>query len=299
MGIVLELIVFAWLTWAEKRYGWGHRSSSSSSSSSSCCQGGAATKTATRVAGTRASRAKTLFTSSILLRTFVFLLAAVVFTDLMSGLLHICLDNPLFNTWPVIGDAAVGFQHHHHDPGGVTRGPLWKFLREHHVGVLLVLIPGLVPATAATGASREACRGLRLFLAAFAVLSSLMMWSHRWSHTRPTEVPRAVAALQRAGILMDARHHSLHHVAYEINFSIFTGWVNPALNLLVKHVLPASSRLWIGALVGTAVAPSVFVHRGAGPAAAAGLGSLCSRMHRLRRRNNKTAQQSSYVFKTA
>ena len=46
----------------------------------------------------------------------------MAYMDVTSGLLHIVLDNPLFNTWPAIGPSAIAFQNHHKDPTGITRG---------------------------------------------------------------------------------------------------------------------------------------------------------------------------------
>jgi hypothetical protein len=48
--------------------------------------------------------------------------AAALYTDWMSGALHVVLDNPILNTWPVIGPEARAFQSHHFDPTGVARG---------------------------------------------------------------------------------------------------------------------------------------------------------------------------------
>jgi hypothetical protein len=58
----------------------------------------------------------------------LFLLAAL-YTDWMSGLLHVVLDNALLNTWPIIGPEARAFQSHHFDPTGVARGPILDMVR--------------------------------------------------------------------------------------------------------------------------------------------------------------------------
>ena len=49
---------------------------------------------------------------------------------------------------------------------------------------------------------------------------------------------------------MTQRHHSLHHVGYKINFSIFTGWSNPSLNSIFRTgLLPSVHVAWIVVLV--------------------------------------------------
>jgi len=178
------------------------------------------------------------------------LFASVIYVEVLSGCLHIVLDNPLFNDWPLIGPAAVGFQHHHHDPAGITRGSYFNFLREHYVGMAVVGMTGFLYPRSGKGANT-----LYLFLAEAILLSSLMMASHRWSHTPPTRLPYGVATLQNVGLLMTQRHHSLHHVGYKINFAIFNGWANPMLNFVTSDVLDSTSKVWVYILLVWASVP--------------------------------------------
>lgn len=180
----------------------------------------------------------------------ILFVCAVLYTDLISGLLHIVLDNPLFNEWPGIGQAAISFQHHHHDPAGVTRGRYFDFCREHHVGLaLLVALCFLFPRNARGSAT------LYAFFFYIVPLTSLMMASHRWSHTPPPRLPYGVAFLQRWGVLMTQRHHSLHHVGYKINFAIFTGWSNALLNYVTANWLAATKEAWVWILAGWCLLP--------------------------------------------
>ena len=64
----------------------------------------------------------------------LFLLAGI-YTDWMSGLLHVVLDNALLNTWPIIGPEARAFQSHHFDPTGVARGPILDMVRGNNSSV--------------------------------------------------------------------------------------------------------------------------------------------------------------------
>ena len=245
------------------------------------------------------------------------LLVVVVYVDVLSGLLHIVLDNPAFTTAPVIGPGAVGFQRHHHHPAGITIHSLLNFVQarlfpnqrprlraptepqpspgrltrsqarnstaprtqkqhhhrpeppthphtptattpqEHLPGMCGLLISGLVPARWSAGANTNL---LRVFLVEVLVLSCFMMAAHRWSHTQKEALSPLIVELQERGLLISHLQHSLHHVDYDCNFAIFTGWCNPALNQITAHVLHVKSRLWLGALVAWGATPLIVAH---------------------------------------
>merc|ERR1712232_1452981 len=60
------------------------------------------------------------------------MIASVVYVDLLSGLLHITLDNPTLNHWPILGPACEAFQGHHASPNDITRIPWTTHLSEFH-----------------------------------------------------------------------------------------------------------------------------------------------------------------------
>ena len=181
-------------------------------------------------------------------RWLLFVLA-LIWTDIASGLLHVVLDNPNLNSWPIIGPEARNFQAHREcataflslplpheafvaiaddDPSAIARGEWKHFLREHHF---------VCVAVGSTWLLRTSDSRLGLFLVHTGWMTHLMMASHRWSHTPPHRVPAPVQGLQAAGVLMSQEHHSAHHASYDINFAIFGGWVNPALNWATAHLL--------------------------------------------------------------
>merc|ERR1711871_782587 len=172
--------------------------------------------------------------------------AAFVFTDWMSGLLHVVLDNPVMNTWPVVGPEAKAFQGHHYDPTAVARGNWMNFLREHHILVFLVMAIYLVV--------KPSSPGLMLFSLHFMWMSHVMMAAHRWSHTNPKYLTSMVKFMMSYHIMMNVQHHSAHHASYDCNFCIFSGWMNPLLNQLV-HVIHWRSPLWVFVLAGFAFVP--------------------------------------------
>ena len=191
--------------------------------------------------GGACTRLRALFTTHLIM-----VCMAIAYVDVLSGLLHIVLDNPSFTTLPLLGPGAVGFQRHHHHPAGITVHNLLNFVQEHLAGISGVLATGLLPARWSAGANTNL---LRLFLIEVILLSCFMMASHRWSHTQKEALSPLVVWLQESGALLSHLDHSLHHVDYNCNFAIFTGWCNPCLNRLTAHVLNERSELWLGMLI--------------------------------------------------
>ena len=180
------------------------------------------------------------------------MVVAFVYTDWMSGLLHVVLDNPVMNTWPGIGPEARAFQGHHFDPTGVARGPILDMVREDHSVVFIVMIVLAV--------LRPSSPGLLNFGLHFSWMSHLMMASHRWSHTHPKYLSWMTIKMQQFGILMTTRHHSKHHASYDCNFCIFSGLMNPLLNRLV-YVVHWRSPLWFFLLVFFIASPAIFTNK--------------------------------------
>ena len=176
---------------------------------------------------------------------FIMLCMAIAYVDVLSGLLHIVLDNPSFTTLPVLGPGAVGFQRHHHHPAGITVHNIYNFVQEALPGLSAIVSTGLVPARWSAGANTNL---LRLFLVEVIVLCCFMMASHRWAHSQKETLSPLIVWLQERGALISHLEHSLHHVDYNCNFAIFTGWCNSCLNRVTAHVLNERSELWLGAL---------------------------------------------------
>jgi len=71
------------------------------------------------------------------IRLGLIFLASFLWMDCLSGFLHITLDNPNLNSYPLIGGACRDFQEHHHNPGFLTRKHWLVFLQEVHVPVMV------------------------------------------------------------------------------------------------------------------------------------------------------------------
>jgi len=165
----------------------------------------------------------------------ILLFISYLWTDLESGALHVILDNQRLKTWPILGEAAQSFQSHHDDPSGIAHAKLFSFLRDHHPFVVLIAMVSLV---------RFKDAKIRVFVLFTVPMTHLMMAAHRWSHTHPDELPLFILFLQKSGVLMTQNHHSMHHIAFEENFAIFSGWTNPLLNACFK-IIPISSLWWV------------------------------------------------------
>merc|ERR1712217_730817 len=61
----------------------------------------------------------------------------------------------------------------------------------------------------------------------------------------PSALAHWVLILQRTGVVMSQAHHSRHHITYDNNFAIFTGWTNPLLNACVRLGFIATSPWWV------------------------------------------------------
>ena len=177
--------------------------------------------------------------------------AAVLYTDLISGVLHLVLDNPVMNTWPLIGPEALAFQGHHFDPSGVAKGHILDMVREDHAIIFVGMFSLFL--------LRPSSSALMTFSLWFGFLSHFMMASHRWSHTHPKYLHWSITAAQKHGLIMTTEHHSKHHASYDCNFSIFNGWTNVLLNKGI-YILHWRSPIWFFLLGWTIVVPVVFTN---------------------------------------
>lgn len=160
------------------------------------------------------------------IRFLIICFACFLWMDVLSGLLHITLDNPNLNSFPLIGGACKDFQEHHHNPGFLTRKHWLVFLQEVHV-------PAMAFVTWSLLRPRSGFLKVWYFLAVIGAHG--MMTAHRLSHTAPSRVPAMFQLAQKTGLMISAEHHSKHHMTYDVNFSILAGVMDSVLNEVVKH----------------------------------------------------------------
>jgi len=173
--------------------------------------------------------------------------ASFLWMDCLSGFLHITLDNPNLNNFPLIGGACRDFQEHHHNPGFLTRKAWHVFLQEVHVPVVVFCFWSLL---------RPRNKYLKIWYFLAVVGAHAMMAAHRLPHTAPARVPLIFQFAQNHGLLISAEHHSKHHMTYDVNFSILAGVMDPVLNEVVKYV-DRYSVMWLPMTVGYGLLPVI------------------------------------------
>lgn len=149
----------------------------------------------------------------------------VLLADLGSGIAHWAGDALGDADTPFVGPRFIApFRDHHRDPLGITAHGLVATNGNTAVVVLPVLValwfglpaphgPGLFVATLVASGS------------AFGVASNQF---HKWAHA--PRVPRVVARLQRAGLVLPPARHALHHVPpFDRHYCITVGWLSAPL----------------------------------------------------------------------
>lgn len=171
-------------------------------------------------------------------------------TDVVSGLLHIILDNPRSLELNAIESLADGFQKHHADPRGITELPLYEHLYVMHLPLTLLFLAVLPFHTSLV----------------YVVFLSMVLWlhvmqmSHRWAHARKKQLPPIAALLQRANLLIDFPAHAKHHrEPYSKDFCIMNGLFNRPLNSVVRRV-GNTSHAWIGIFFAVCLTPLAFAY---------------------------------------
>ena len=151
----------------------------------------------------------------------VSLFGCIIAVDLLSGLLHWLED-----TWTAPGRSAlldrwivVDNIEHHRRPGAIRAGRYWQTNR-----VCIVL-------AGAVGVVLALC-GVHAWQAYLIVaLASQANQIHLWAHS--ANPPRAIAVLQRCGLLQSPAHHAEHHRRpYASRFCTVTNFLNPVLDAI-------------------------------------------------------------------
>jgi ubiquitin-conjugating enzyme E2 variant len=141
--------------------------------------------------------------------------------DVASGLTHWFCDTFFEETTPGIGPVLIHpFREHHRDPAAMTRHGFLELTGNSCLGVLPVL--GLIlwrPWSEIVDAAAIAF-GLALFG------TNLF---HKWAHSE--RVPRLVAWLQKAHLILNPGRHAVHHAPPNTTaYCVTNGWMNPVMD---------------------------------------------------------------------
>jgi ubiquitin-conjugating enzyme E2 variant len=157
---------------------------------------------------------------------FVSGIACLFAVDFITGVIHWAED-----TWTALGRSKLLDTYvvrdnieHHRKPGAIRGGTYWETNR---------VCIALASATACV----LALFGVHAWEAyAIVVFASQSNQVHKWSHC--ANPPRAVAFLQRVGIMQSPAHHAEHHKRpYATRYCTTTNFLNPVLD---------ATRFWRG-----------------------------------------------------
>lgn len=151
----------------------------------------------------------------------VVVVAAGATADLLSGIVHWTADTWGRETLPIVGRRFLRpFRVHHINPHDFLRRDFIDCNGDVAMLVLPVLAAAmLMPLDTAWGPAAS------VFVLALAAWTLPTNQVHQWAHM--PHPPRAVAWLQRRGIILSRDAHEEHHASpYVVNYCIATGWCN-------------------------------------------------------------------------
>lgn len=158
-------------------------------------------------------------------------LAAWLAADLLSGLVHWGFDSFGSIRTPILGRQFIQpFREHHADERAITR----HGFAETNGASCLAALPAagaaaLVPLASPTWGFAQAF----LLFSALGVLATNQC--HKWAHSDPDRVPRAVRLAQRLRLVLRPEEHRRHHAhPFDTHYCTASGWLNAPLNALLK-----------------------------------------------------------------
>ncbi len=170
------------------------------------------------------------------------------YTDIISGLLHLILDDEKSLEIPLICSLAKGFQSHHENPNHIYEMSLYKHLYVMHLPLTLVYPLVSIFNTPAHHT---------LYITVAFMLHAMQM-SHRWAHLPKTTLYYPLPLLKKAHIILNSSEHGIHHKPpFSTNFCIMSGWFNPYLNYIFNH-LKIGLNSWIALFIVISILP-IFV----------------------------------------
>jgi len=153
--------------------------------------------------------------------------AGLLAADFVSGFGHWLFDRYLTEDAPILGPLAVRpFREHHADPQELVRHGFIELNGDTALAMLPFLGVALALPEPAAGRAWLALHTALVAMVTFLVLTNSL---HRLAHA--PAVPRVVAALQRAGLLLSPERHARHHAGgHDRAYCITLGWWNPLLD---------------------------------------------------------------------
>jgi plasmanylethanolamine desaturase len=152
---------------------------------------------------------------------------ALVLGDFVGGLVHWAADTYFAEDTPVVGPALIKpFREHHLFPRDICTHNFVSIVGN----VCILAVPLLAFCLYLLWLTQHG-------LLAFAILCTALMSAatvatnvfHKWAHEEKPSA--AVRWLQRTRLVLEPRHHQVHHTEpFEMHYCITNGWLNPLLN---------------------------------------------------------------------
>ncbi|MSP91111.1 MAG: hypothetical protein EXR79_04800 [Myxococcales bacterium] len=168
----------------------------------------------------------------------VAVLTAYLVADFASGFVHWMFDRYFSVRTAIVGENFVKpFREHHVDPKGICRHDFVETNGNNCIGTVPILAAvHLLPLPPDDW----------LWLCVAAGTAAMMIFVfctnqfHAWAHA--TRLPWYIARLQGAWLILNKRHHDIHHTApFDRYYCITTGWLNPLLHRV--RFFPLTERL--------------------------------------------------------
>lgn len=156
------------------------------------------------------------------------MLGGYVLADFTSGLVHFFGDTFGSVHTPLIGKMFIyPFREHHTDQAAITHHNF--FVTNGHNCLVSLPVMMIMHLWIFPQAQKNFLWATVFSLGFFLVMSVFATNQiHKWAHMK--KPPRIVRLLQRLRIILNPKHHALHHTApYTSHFCITTGWLNPIL----------------------------------------------------------------------
>ena len=159
----------------------------------------------------------------------IYFIVAYLLTDLISGLVHMYMDNNT-NYTSLFGPFIAAFHLHHKKPKYRDNNPISIYFFES--GTKFWLIPYLL-LVIYIQINYEIPHSCNFILVCIGILSSFSEVSHYLCHNSNNEF---VKALQELYILLPPKHHRVHHIEDNKHYAFLNGVSDPVLNILAKYV---------------------------------------------------------------
>jgi len=169
-------------------------------------------------------------TASPLTLTIVFMTTYVI-TDLVSGLVHMFMDNNTrYNS--LVGPFISSFHLHHAKPRYADRSIINVYFYESGTKFWLLVYLLLISVWQSVGNINYV---FNVGLVAFGILSSVAEVSHFLCHNAGDE-RTLIKRLQTLRLLLPKQHHLKHHRSDNTNYSFLNGVTDPVVNKISRYL---------------------------------------------------------------